>query len=374
MPERVLTAAWVILIAGLYLWAIKSIPASVSTKGPPAQTYAGVVREVQANGFTLDLASGGLEGQRVAVELPFETGIYPLNIGVGDSVVVQPMAAPGQPGNEHWIFRDTVRLPALYALAAIFCIAVVLIGGSRGIASLLGLLFSFLVLARFLIPLLAAGVNPILVSVLGGCAILVVTQYLAHGLNAKTTVAIAGTAASLAVSGLLAGYFVTAAHLSGATEESAQVQAMVPESASDLSALLLAGMIVGVVGLLADVTVGQSSVVFALRDANPALRGRDLYRRAMSVGHDHNASLVYTLVLVYAGAALPLMLLFSAEGFTLGAVLNHEDVATEVVRMLIGSLGLVAAVPITTALAAFVAEHREPAPAGTEDAMHGHVH
>ena len=192
-----------------------------------------------------------------------------------------------------------------------------------------------------------------------------IALYLAHGLNIGTTVALAGTLAALALTSALAFGVAAATNLTGLADGQAQTLRVTAE-ALDLRGLLIAGIVVGALGVLDDVTVSQVSIVTALRHANPGLSRRFLYREATKVGRDHVASTVNTLVLAYAGASLPLLLFFVQGDQPVGRLLTSELIVVEVVRMLVGSIGLVASVPITTALAAAVL--------GPGDDRHGHAH
>jgi uncharacterized membrane protein len=206
----------------------------------------------------------------------------------------------------------------------------------------------------------------VLVAVLGSAAVAYVALYLAHGFTPLTTVALLGTLAALALTVMLSVIFTAVAHFSGYASEEAIVLGQLA-GAVDINGLILAGIVIGALGALDDVTVTQASAVAELRDANPQMSHRALYRSGVRIGRDHIASTVNTLVLAYAGAALPLLLLFVLSQQSLGAVANSEVIAVEIVRTLIGSIGLVAAVPITTWLAARVvatpSHLPEPAPA-----------
>jgi uncharacterized membrane protein len=193
------------------------------------------------------------------------------------------------------------------------------------------------------------------VAVVGSAAIMFAALYLAHGINARTTTAVLGTVGALFVTGVLAWIFVAGTHLTGlASEESGLLAASL--SGVSLRGLLLGGIVIGSLGVLDDVTVTQASAVWELHQANPALGFQRLYAAGIRIGRDHIASTVNTLVMAYAGASLPLLVLFTLANRNLGDVLSGEIVAQEIVRTLVGSVGLVAAVPITTALAAFVAD------------------
>jgi uncharacterized membrane protein len=191
------------------------------------------------------------------------------------------------------------------------------------------------------------------VALAGTVAIAFIALYLAHGFKLGTTVALGGTLVALAITSGLAVAVVSVTHLTGLADDSAQVLRVTAE-ALDLRGLLIAGIVIGALGVLDDVTVSQVSTVDALRRANPGLPRRLLYREAMRVGRDHAASTVNTLVLAYAGASLPLLLFFAQGDQPAARMLTRELIAVEIVRMLVGSIGLVAAIPITTGLAALV--------------------
>jgi uncharacterized membrane protein len=254
-------------------------------------------------------------------------------------------------------------------LALVFAALVIAFGRLRGALSLVGLGISLGVIIVFLVPAILDGKPPLLVAVVGSLAVMIATISLAHGLGPKSLAAILGTSVSLILVALLAGAAAELTQLTGfASEEAAIINLNVAEIS--FQGLLVAGMIIGALGVLDDVTVSQSSTVFALRSANPEQGARQLFTRAMTVGRDHVSATVNTLVLAYVGSSLPVLLLFSVGSVGLADVANTELVATEIVGMLVGSIGLVAAVPITTGLAALLAERLPPdASAGS-----AHVH
>jgi uncharacterized membrane protein len=283
-------------------------------------------------------------------------------LGAGDKIVV------GRVGSGHgedaggWYFSDFQRRGPITALAVFFILAVVVFARWRGLFALWGLAIAFGLLVRFILPAILIGKNPVAVAVVGSAAIMFAALYLTHGISARTTTAVLGTVGALFVTGVLAWIFVTGTHLTGmASEESGLLAASL--SGVNLKGLLLAGVIIGSLGVLDDVTVTQASAVWELHQANPAYGFQRLYAAGLRIGRDHIASTVNTLVMAYAGASLPLLVLFTLSSRRLGDVLTSEIVAQEIVRTLVGSIGLVSAVPITTALAAFVADrsvHREP--------------
>ncbi|MEU5399693.1 YibE/F family protein [Streptomyces sp. NPDC005963] len=279
----------------------------------------------------------------------------------GQEVVVA--YAPDAPRDLQYAVIDVNRSFPMTLLAGIFALAVVLVGRMRGVMALVALVISFAVLTLFILPAILAGSNPLIVAVVGASAIMLVALYLCHGLTARTSVAVLGTLISLLLIGLLGSLYIGWAHLSGNTDDNTGlIHGLYPHI--DMSGLLLAGVIIGSLGVLDDVTVTQTSAVWELHQADPKMGPRALYRAGIRIGRDHIASVVNTLVLAYAGAALPLLLLFSIAQSSVGTVANSELVAEEIVRTLIGSIGLVASVPVTTALAALVVSSDRPAAGG----------
>lgn len=247
---------------------------------------------------------------------------------------------------------DYVRTPALIKLFVIFIIVILLVSGVSGIRSLLGLLFSFTVIFKFVLPQIMSGSNPLTVAMIASMLILLVSYFLTHGINHKSVIAILGTLGALGVTGILAVIYGSSTRLSGfGSEEVSFLIGNLP--VESFYNLYLAGIIIGSLGVLDDITISQASIVSELSEANHKLNIKDLYVRAMRVGHDHISSLVNTLVLVYAGSALPLLLLFVASQASTIELLNYESVAEEIVKTLVGSIGLVSAVPLTTLIAAY---------------------
>jgi uncharacterized membrane protein len=223
------------------------------------------------------------------------------------------------------------------------------------LASLVGLAFAFVILLQFVLPALLAGEPPTLVSLVGSAAIMFVVLYLAHGFSARTTTALVGTLFGLTLVAVLGSIAVSAARLTGLTsEETTRLQLYDPTL--DFSGIVLAGIVVAGLGVLNDVTITQASAIWQLREVSPEITWRELYARGMSVGRDHIASTVYTIVFAYAGAALPLLLLFELSPQPLWTTVTSSAVAEEVIRTLVGAIGLVLAVPVTTAAGAFFAK------------------
>lgn len=299
---------------------------------------------------TARLDEGSDQGEEVSFQSAAGQGVR--TVEEGDEIVLG--YAPDSPPELRYFFIDYQRGFPLVVLAAVFAVMAVLLSRWKGLAALAGLAISLLVLVRFVLPAIVEGSNPLLVAITGASAIMLVTLYLAHGANARTTTAILGTLGSLILTGVLAVVFVEAVRLTGiSSEEAAFLQ--VSADQINLEGLLLGGIMIGALGVLDDVTVTQASAVWELHAANPSFGFVALYRSAVRIGRDHIASTVNTLVLAYAGASLPLLILFSIANRPLGEALTGEIIAVEIVRTLVGSIGLIASVPLTTSLAAFVA-------------------
>ncbi|HEY4396035.1 MAG TPA: YibE/F family protein [Acidimicrobiia bacterium] len=320
----------------------------VSTrKGPCANTTA--ADRVRCVNVRFRLNQGPDKHKTTSIDFPESPTTPKLN--KGDDVVLsyEPRAEPGF----QYQFSDRQRRPVLLWLAVIFAVAVVALGRLRGIAALVGLAASIVVLLAFVLPAILDGRSPVLVAVFGASAIAYLALYLANGFNARTTVALLGTLGALALTVLLASVFTSLAQLSGfASEEALLVK--IGQHGLDLSGVVLGGMVIGALGALDDMTVTQAAAVWELRSANPQLTRSSIFGSAMRIGRDHVASTVNTLALAYAGAALPLLILFVQSRQSLGAVANGETVATEILSALVGSIGIVASVPLTTWLAARV--------------------
>ncbi len=309
---------------------------------------------------TVRLQSGPRKGTEGLFSLG-TSGIDP-EVSVGDRVrVVRAEMPPGAelPPEQEYSLTDFERRGPMLVLALLFAVLVVVLGRLRGALSLVGLALSLVVVLAFVVPAILSGEKPLLVAVVGSMAIMLVTVPLAHGLGPKGLAAVLGTAAALALTVALAAVFTELTNLTGLSSEEANLVGANATGVS-LEGLLLAGMVIGALGVLDDVTVSQASTVLALRSANPGLRAGELFGRGLRVGRDHVSATVNTLVLAYVGASLPLLLIFSSSELGLVETANLEVIAKEIVATLVGSVGLMAAVPITTALAAVLAARLPP--------------
>jgi len=280
-----------------------------------------------------------------------------LYLNPGDNILVTLGKRPD--GVLTAYYTEHVRTKPLLWLLATFVLAILLISRWKGLRSLLSMVFSLWVIVSYIVPHILAGEDPVRVSIIGSALLLGITLYLTYGWNLKTHSAVLGMVFVLVITGTLAYFFVVFTHLTGAGDENALFLIQMLDSRINLRGLLLGGMIIGALGVLDDLVTTQASAVFELYGANPGLGFRGLYNAAMRIGQDHVAATVNTLVLAYAGASLPLLLMFSLGRGDFGYVVNFSFIAEEIVRTLVGSLGLVAAVPLTTAIAAGLALRSE---------------
>jgi uncharacterized membrane protein len=299
----------------------------------------------------VEVLDGPGEGDFVQVELPPE--VVAAGVSEGETLVVTRDA--GAEGGAAYNFADYERDLPIIVLALIFAVVVGAVARLRGLASLAGLAFAFFILLQFVLPGLLSEESPTLVSLVGSAAIMFVVLYLAHGFSARTTTALVGTLFGLTLVAVLGSISVSAARLTGLTsEEAVTLQGYDPTLS--FSGIVLAGIVVAGLGVLNDVTITQASAIWQLNEVSPEITWRELYRRGMTVGRDHIASTVYTIVFAYAGAALPLLLLFELSPQPAWTTVTSSAVAEEVIRTLVGAIALVLAVPVTTAAGAFFAK------------------
>ncbi|HEX2119926.1 MAG TPA: YibE/F family protein [Acidimicrobiales bacterium] len=306
--------------------------------------------ELTCRDVTVRLESGPEEGQTTTLDVT--EGPDQPTLRAGDKVVLGRAADPGS--DVAYYFSDYQRRTPLLLLGLLFALAVVGLARWRGAAALVGLGVSLVVLVRFVLPAILAGESALAVAVVGSSVIALAIIYLAHGVNARTTTAVLGTLVSLGLTAVLAVIFVEATRLTGLSSEEGTYLRGLLGGQVNLRGLLLGGIVIGALGVLNDVTITQASAVWEIYLADPSAGAGRVYRSAMRIGRDHIASTVDTLVLAYAGAALPLFVIFTVADRRLGDVVTGEVVASELVQTLVGSLGLVAAVPVTTGLASLL--------------------
>jgi uncharacterized membrane protein len=327
--------------------------------------------------ITAKLLDGKAKGSRTSFTIFGQVGVLALKSG--DHIRVYRNKLP--PGSvsasgrkaDAYSFSDFDRRGPMLWLAVGFVVLLLATGRLHGLRALIGLAASLAIVIEFVIPAILHGGSPLEVAVTGAFAVMLVTMPLSYGLGAKMMAAWLGTGASLLLAAGLASAFTHLAHFSGvASDESLYLGST--QSSLSLQGLLVAGMVIGALGVLLDLTVSQASTVIALRRANPMLGFRGLFQGAIEVGHDHIAATVNTLVFAYAGAALPILLIFSIGGTSFTDAINGEAVAAQVIATLVGSIGLIASMPITTALAALLAPRMSDRQLAKADLHAAHEH
>jgi uncharacterized membrane protein len=394
--RRSLTWAWVLALTALvvvlvwpYFANVKLPQGTMSAFG--SGTVQARVSQIIDEG-TIDL--GGhvqnyqvarveiLQGDYKGIPMEIDYGKRQLRtddyrLSVGDRVLVSISKTPDNQVNAYFV--DFVRTAPLLWLAGLFAAAILAISRWKGLRALLSMVFSLAVIIGYIIPHILAGEDPLLVSIIGSVMLLGVTLYVTYGWNMKSHSAVISMVLVLLLTGALSGLFVIFARLNGTGDENSMFLIQSLQTSVNLRGLLLGGYIIGALGVLDDLVTTQASAVFELHHANPNSRFGELYHSAMRIGQDHVAATVNTLVLAYAGASLPMLLLFSLARGNFGHLVNFAIVAEEIVRTLVGSLGLIAAVPLTTLIAIGFARHADRLGAfrrflGPEGAEPGHVH
>lgn len=305
---------------------------------PGTETQAGIQT------ILIEISDGSLKGERVIIENDF------LSLKQGEDFFARVQKNPD--GTITAIVHDRVRTTGLLFLTVLGAGIIILFGKLQGIRSLAALTMSMGIIAFVLIPALLHGYPPVPVASATAAVILALAISATHGLNRESAIALCGTASAVLITGLLAETVVSLTRLSGAVSEEAVYLNLSTQGTLDFSGLLLAGIIIGMLGVLDDIAVTQTSVVRELYRANPQLSQKEVYTRALIVGREHVGALVNTLALAYTGASLPLMLLIALSSSPFLHTINQEIIAIEIVRTIIGSIGLVLTVPITTWLAA----------------------
>ncbi|MEK7604940.1 MAG: YibE/F family protein [Patescibacteria group bacterium] len=309
--------------------------------------------------LTLELLEGTHKGQRIKLQFGGQTVISDAQkVHSGETVILSVFA---QNGKTTYVIADRYRLPSLFWLSLVFFGLVILLTGKKGLGSIAGLIISLGIISLYIVPQILNGADPLSTSIIGALIIMLVTLYLAHGFNQRTTIAVIATFVSLVLTGVLAIIAVHISKLSGLGSEDAYNLLLNAKQTINLQGMLLGGIIIGALGVLDDTTTTQSTTIAELAEANPNYSMRHLIKRGMIIGREHIASLVNTLVLAYAGAGIGIFIVITLtlqnHSQPWWVIFNSEVLAEEIVRTLAGSLGLVLAVPITTVLAAFFAKH-----------------
>ena len=299
------------------------------------------------------ITSGEKKGSQGLVE--FDYANSGVDISIGTKIQLLRMPENDLP-EDTYLYMDLDRSNLLVGISILFAFVTIIIGRSRGIGAIVGLLLTFVVLLYFMFPALLEGRDPLSVAVVSASGLVLILLYIAHGLSIRTSVAVLGTLFGISITALISYFVVGIGNFSGISSDDDFLLAGVTQIRLD--GLLLAGIIFASVGVLNDVTVTQASSVWELKESQPNYSAKQLFVSGMRIGKDHIASTVYTLLFTYAGAALPTLLLIVLADRPTGFILSSEAISQEIVRTLVGSIGLVLAVPITTILAAVLAEKK----------------
>lgn len=349
-----------ILSTTFLTWCLVIFPASAQEATPTEQYMRGIITDVAEENLdsgyvkqtlTIEIRGGDWSGQVIQSENIFSPTTEPeRQFAEGKKVVIVESA--NTQGTVYYVV-DYYRLPSLLLLVVVFFVLAVIFAKKRGAFAIAGLAFSVLILAVVIVPKLAEGGSIALYGGGGAVLIAVVSILVAHGVNKKTLLALAGTLITVAIAGVLALLAVKVAQVFGTGSEEAYYLKFAFANTIQMKGLLLVGVLIGALGVLDDITTSLTATVEELYNAKPDLSFSELYTRGTRVGVEHIASLVNTLVLAYAGASLPLLLLFSVDFQPFWVTLNSEFLSEEVIRTLVGSTALILAVPITTVLAAY---------------------
>lgn len=324
--------------------------------------------------LSVRVTSGSQEGRVVDVWATATTTAD--DVPPGTRVVLEWYPPSGQ-DPEVWAWHDYDRTLPLATIAVAFALVIALVARLRGLRALLGLVIAFAVIGVYVLPALLEGRDAVVVALSASTVIMAVVLYLAHGLSLRTSTALLGTLAGLGLTAALGAGAAHWAHLSGVTSEDSYrlSQILGDTGATSLRGLFLSGLVLAGLGVLNDVTITQASAVWELRAASPAATRRELFAGGMRIGRDHIASTVYTIAFAYTGAALPVLLLLEIYQLPLLPTLTSGEFAEEIVRTMVGSIGLVLAIPLTTAIAAAVVTVAGPLPGRHRGgSRHGHTH
>lgn len=323
---------------------------SVTEEGSRDVAGTELVSEVQT--LTAEVLDGPEKGKTVTFLNDFT------QLDEGDVFYLRHLVSPSE-GTEFYSVADPYRLPVLITLSLVFLVLLFLFGGIQGIRGLVSLIGSFVLIFYLLLPGIIAGYPPVLVAVGVSSLIIIAGSYITHGFNRTTTSAVLGMIITVALSGLAAWYVVGAATLSGFTSEESGYLHFQYGGTLDLVGILMSGIIIGLLGVLYDVAIGQAVAVEELMSAGEHLSKNEVYARAIRIGREHIGALVNTLAIAYVGVSLPLLLLLENATASIGYIVNGEIISTEIIRILIGASGIILAVPITTAIAVFLVRARK---------------
>lgn len=331
-------------------------------------------RKLITQKLTLKILDKDKKGEIIVVENGGGTDLQESQLyKKGDVLVVVETKVADK---EQYYIQDRYRLPGLLGMVVFFLLLTLIFTGKQGIGSMLGLIASVGVLVGYLVPSLLGGQNPVLVTFIASFTIITLTIFVSHGFRVRTFIAFASMNITLILAYIISAVFVYLAHMFGVGSEDTFYLASIANVDLDLRGILLAGVIVGMLGVLDDVTVAQAATIDEIKRANPKTKFKQLYKAGMSVGRDHIASLVNTLALAYVGSSLPLFLLLYINGTNvpIWVTLNSEFIGQELVRTLSGSIAIILAVPITSLIAAKIFDNYIHKPRAKAEPIHHHGH
>lgn len=350
-------------------WAGLAVAQVPDPQSDIAQPYPAVItkstplssNEADGRRYEARFLRGPERGQSVTIDdTPSTVSVGFVTYQPGEKVLVAKLTKIE--GDIQYLITDYERRGRVWMVIGLFALAVVWFSRWRGVRSLVGLFCSYLVIIYWIVPRIVQGHDPVTATILGGTAILLVSLFVTEGWKRESQAAAIGMVVTMLATGLLSAWAIGFTHLTGGGSEEAFILQSQGFGTIDIRGLLLSGFIIGTLGILDDLAIAQVATVAELRRANRTMTSRAVYQAALRVGRSHMSAIINTLVLAYAGSALPLLVLFSAGQAPLGDVVNSETVATEIVRSAIGSLGLVLAMPLTTLVAVWLgvrSEHRE---------------
>lgn len=289
-----------------------------------------------------------IDGKKVRIETGTPNAARRQTYAVGDKLLVGRIQ---QMNTSVYYIKDYVRTDSLFTLLIVFVLSVLAVTRKKGIYSLIAMALSFGVIFFYSLPAIVGKTDPVSVSLITACVLVPITFYMAHGFRKQTHIAVVSSLISLAVVVVLSIIWIEWAKLTGYSTEEATFLDVLSNGKFDMRGILLSGIIIGSIGILDDVTISQVSIVEQLKELGKNHSSTELFRRAMKIGGDHISSMVNTLIMVYTGAALPLLLLFVINPQPAVQVVQYEMIAEEIIRSLIGSIGLILSVPLATYIA-----------------------
>lgn len=376
--DRTFKTILILGVAAFFIWSYGSLSSSKEITDDGRSNFKGeITKLISEETKTDDFGTSKVQVLEVVIEEK-DGGIKTIKIEndetlianarifkEGDKVLVTHYRS--EEGSDTYYISDYLRINVLTWLFALFIVVVLIVTRWQGLGSILGMAISFAVIFKIILPLILTGTSPVYAAILGAIIIIPGTFYFSHGISRKTSVAVVGTLLTLIVTGLLAIFFAKMGHLTGLASEELTFLKLETKNLIDFSGLVLAGIIISILGIMDDITISQASVIQQLKNAKISIKFTELYGRGMTIGRDHIASMVNTLILVYAGASLPLLLVFMNRSEQFSEVINYEFIAQHVIETLVGSIGLIMAVPITTLLACLFLKK-------TKEDIQGHNH